>query len=122
MGWATPPTPLAARFDRLLPVDPRVERRLMFGCPCAFAAGRMCAGLFRDQLFLRLPEPTRIKVLALPGAGPFEPRPGRVMREYVCVPADHRRVREWLAAAVEYAASLPARAPRRRRRATVRPR
>ncbi|MDX2170948.1 MAG: TfoX/Sxy family protein [Deltaproteobacteria bacterium] len=116
MGWATPPPALVARFARLLPADPRVERRQMFGCPCAFADGRMFAGLFRDRLFVRLPEAMRGKLMALAGAGPFEPRPGQVMREYVCVPAAHRRVREWLAASAEYTAGLPARPARRRRR------
>ena len=45
--------------------------------------GNMFAGLFRDRLILKLPQPVRMKLFELPGAAPFEPMPGRVMGEFV---------------------------------------
>jgi len=93
----------------------------MFGCPCAFVGGQMFAGVFRDQLFVRLGSEARDALLAEPGARPFEPTPGRVMREYVCVPRplQDRRVSAWIAAARDYATSLPPKPPRRRARAAA---
>ena len=125
MAWAKPSPRLIARFDRALPADPRIERRQMFGCPCAFTGGQMFAGLFQEQLFVRLGEAERAALLAEPGAAPFVPMPGRVMREYVCVPRPltSRRLPQWLLAAFAYAASLPPKATRpRTRRAVRRPR
>jgi TfoX/Sxy family transcriptional regulator of competence genes len=87
------------------------ERRQMFGCPCAFTNGQMCAGLFADQLFVRLGDAERAELLALPGARPFEPVPGRRMREYAVVPPsvldDGKALRDWIGKAVRYARSLP---------------
>jgi hypothetical protein len=45
MVWQKSPAALIARFDELLPKDPRVARRKMFGYPAAFVNGRMFAGL-----------------------------------------------------------------------------
>lgn len=118
MAWAEPSPRLMARFERALPVDPLVERRQMFGCPCAFTGGQMFAGVFQDRLFVRLDAAARAALLAEPGAAPFAPMPGRVMREYVCVPRPltTRRLPRWLAAAFAYARGLPPKPARRSRR------
>lgn len=105
-----------ARFDGGLPDDPRCQRRQMFGCPAAFVNGHMFAGLHQESLFVRLDADDRA-ALQRAGGQPFEPLPGRVMREYVCVPAavrdDGRRLRRWVSKAFAYASSLP---PKRRGR------
>ena len=92
----------------------------MFGCPCAFVAGNMFSGLFQDRAMLRLPPDEREKFLALPGAAPFEPMPGRVMKEYAVVPkaivSDRAALRRWLRKAFDYAASLPVKRKRGGRR------
>ncbi len=46
----------------------------------------MLCGVFADRLMLRLSDEDRARFLKLPGARPFEPTPGRVMKEYVEVP------------------------------------
>ena len=110
------PPELIAAFDAALPDDPRIERRQMFGYPAAFTGGNLFAGLHEDDLLVRLAETERAKLLAEAGARVFEPMPGRPMREYVLVPprfhADRRALRAWIARALEYTASLPAKSPR----------
>jgi len=117
MAFARPSPELVAAFDAALPADPRVERRSMFGQPCAFVAGRMFAALHEERLALRLPDDRRAELLAQDGA-PFEPSPGRVMREYVVVPgavrSDPPRLRAWLGHAFRHAAALGPKPPRRR--------
>ena len=57
MEWDTSPDTLIQTFHNALPNDPRLERRKMFGYPCSFVEGRLIAGLHKDSLFVRLPEP-----------------------------------------------------------------
>jgi TfoX/Sxy family transcriptional regulator of competence genes len=114
--WTRSPVWLVQAFDAALPSDASIERRQMFGYPAAFVRGNMAAGLFREQLIVRLPERRRAELLAEPGSTPFEPMPGRPMKEYVVVsPAlvsDSRELKRWIGEAATYAASLPARASR----------
>jgi len=110
MSWKKSPPELIARFDEALPRDPRVERRQMFGYPCAFTNGNMFTGLHQDKLFVRLAEKERGELLRRAGARPFEPMPGRPMAEYVVVPDSlpRQQLAKWIAAALEYASALPA--------------
>ncbi|HXU46941.1 MAG TPA: TfoX/Sxy family protein [Thermoanaerobaculia bacterium] len=114
MKWTPAPDWLIAAFDPLVPDDPRVERRKMFGYPCAFACDNMFIGLHRDNLVMRLGEADRERFLAEEKSEIFSPFPGRLMREYVVVPHALIRKRtatleEWIGRSLEYAASLPAR-------------
>jgi hypothetical protein len=116
MSWRPAPAALVERFAALLPDDPRVERRTMFGYPCAFLGGNLFTGLFQERMMLRLPEPARAEFLRLAGAAVFEPMPGRPMREYVVVPAaliaDTPGIGAWLSRALAFAASLPVKLPK----------
>jgi TfoX/Sxy family transcriptional regulator of competence genes len=89
---------------------PGATPRKMFGCPCSFVNGNMFAGVFADSLFLRLPVDERL-AFAKFGARPFEPLPGRVMREYVVVPPGtlkaKARLNAWIEKSFAYAAALP---------------
>jgi len=113
------PPALAEAFARALPDDPRVERRQMFGYPCAFVGGNMFAGLFQDRMFVRLAEPEREELLALPGGGPFEPMPGRPMKDYATVPpqvsGDRAALARWIGRALAHGASLPPKEPKAKR-------
>jgi TfoX/Sxy family transcriptional regulator of competence genes len=117
MRFEKSPPSLVALFESQI-AGTGADRRQMFGCPCAFVSGQMCAGLFADQLFLRLGEAERAALLAVAGARPFEPMPGRPMREYVAVPpsllADAASLRSWIGKAVAYARSLPPKGKRAR--------
>ena len=101
---------LIQTFEEVFPGPPAVARK-MFGYPAAFVNGNMFSGLFQDQLILRLPEESRKELLAVPGAKPFEPMPGRAMREYVVAPPalfeDRKRLSSWVGKALAYGASLP---------------
>jgi TfoX/Sxy family transcriptional regulator of competence genes len=95
-------------FDAALPQG--VERRKMFGYPAAFVHGNMAAGLHEAGLVLRLGPDDREALLSA-GGKPFEPMPGRPMKDFVVAPAamaSHLdEVAQWLGRAVTYAKSLP---------------
>lgn len=72
-------------FTKLVPGGPTVTLRPMFGNLAAFVNGNMFAGLFGEDLFVRLPEEESAKVKSQ-GGHDFEPMAGRAMRGYVTVP------------------------------------
>jgi TfoX/Sxy family transcriptional regulator of competence genes len=95
-------------FRALVPDDERVTVRPMFGSVAAFAGGQMFMCLFADELYFRLGEADRGRLLAA-GGSPLEPMPGRPMREYVALPqwqSASAPVHEWALRALDYAFSL----------------
>lgn len=105
-------TPAAtSAFLALIPKDPALTTRPMFGNMAAFINGNMFAGLFGDQLFVRLPEAEREK-LKKQGGRDFEPMPGRAMTGYVCVAAGWRArpapARTSIAQALTWTRQMPA--------------
>ena len=111
MAWRKSPASLVALFEAVLPDDPRLERRQMFGYPCTFLHGNMCVGLHQEDLVLRLDEAGRAALLAVPGAAPFEPMPGRPMKGYfVAGPRlleNPEALRSFVLRSVAHVASLP---------------
>jgi len=77
-------------FDSVLPDDPRVSARPMFGNVAGFVKGNMFTGLFGNDLFVRLSEADRSELLVEPGATVKEPMTGRPMKEYVVLPTGWR--------------------------------
>jgi hypothetical protein len=110
-GWTKSPPELVVRFEAAISRQPGAERRIMFGFPAAFFGGNLATCLFQDTWAIRLAAPERGELLALPDARPFEPVPGRRMREYVVMPAavvaDDAALDAWLTRAAAHAASLP---------------
>lgn len=110
MAWQKAPQAMIELFERIVPDDPRAERRKMFGYPCCFVNGNMFMGLHEDKLVVRLPADARKEFLRM-GASKFEPFPGRVMKEYVVPPkimlADDASLRVVTDRALAYGASLP---------------
>lgn len=91
---------------------PDVTRRPMFGYKCAWVGGNMVTGLFADDWWVRLSEADRDALLALPGAHPFEPMPGRAMGRYVVLPDDvvaagGPELDTWLTKALDVTRALP---------------
>jgi hypothetical protein len=125
MPWEKPSAELTARFDAWLPDDARVERRRMFGCPCAFVGGNMFCGLHERNVIVRLPGPRRDQMLADQRAAPFTVM-GRTMREYVAVsgalPRGEKEMAALIADAFAYASALPPKSPKPRKPATPRTR
>lgn len=116
---------IARRLDSLvlsaLPDDPGVERRKMFGYPCAFVGGNLFTGLHQENIIVRLAEKDRVVAIDKKGARLFEPMAGRPMREYVVLPqaavAGREELAAWLRRGLSYAASLPPKAKKAGRKA-----
>ncbi len=106
------PPDLVARFDAVASRHPEAQRRKMFGYPALFIGGNMATGLFTDRWVVRLTEADTTALLALPGAGPFSPMPGRTMTGWGVLPADvvadDTALEAWVARAFAFAGSLPA--------------
>jgi TfoX/Sxy family transcriptional regulator of competence genes len=116
-GIAMPrPTAAAApAFSELVRDDPAVTARPMFGNPAAVVNGNMFTGLFGDDLFVRLSDDDATRLHAAGGAD-FAPMAGRPMQGYTTLPqpwqSDVESARRWLTISLEWARSLPAKAPR----------
>jgi TfoX/Sxy family transcriptional regulator of competence genes len=99
-----------AVFTRLVPGGPTVTMRPMFGNLSAFVNGNMFAGLFGEDLFVRLSEDDSARVRKQ-GGRDFEVMPGRAMRGYVTVPsgwhAKPAATTAWIATALEFTAKMP---------------
>jgi hypothetical protein len=84
----------------------------MFGYPALFVGGNLVTGLFARQWMIRLPDDDRAELLAIPGAAPFEPMPGRAMRRYATLPpeivADDTALSAWIRRAIAFGQTLPA--------------
>jgi TfoX/Sxy family transcriptional regulator of competence genes len=109
--WEKSPGALVQLFDRVLPEGPNIERRKMFGYPCAFVNGYMFAGLFAKQMFVRLSAEARLSMIAEHDAKPLEPMPGRPMKDYIIVPTalmiHEPALRALIAQALAFGTSLP---------------
>ena len=118
--WRKSPEDLIALFQAALPDDPRIERRKMFGYPCAFVAGNLFTGLHQENVIVRLAERDRVAAIGK-GARLFEPMSGRPMREYIVLPesalANRGALAAWLQQGLNYAASLPPKAKKPGRKA-----
>jgi len=101
---------LVSLFDRVVPADPAVERRKMFGYPAAFVRGHMFAGLHEDRLVLRLGDDALAEAKQR-GAQDFEPMSGRPMRGWVVVPrevlADVGLTGRWITRALRHVSQMP---------------
>jgi TfoX/Sxy family transcriptional regulator of competence genes len=101
-----------ARFSSLLPDDPRVEVKPMFGNLGAFVHGNMFMGLFGPQIGVKLPDADQ-RELVEAGGGPFGPEQ-RPMGGYVSLPSGctGSDAGPWIAKALAYVASLPPKKPK----------
>jgi len=84
--WTKAPDSLVALFARSIEALPGIETKKMFGYPDAFVNGNMFSSLFQSGVILRLSDDDRAACASRYGAQPFEPMPGRPMREYVVLP------------------------------------
>ena len=102
-------------FESLLPEEPRISVRPMFGNLAAFVNGNMFSGVFGDEIFVRLDQDGRAELLET-GGGEFAPMPGRAMREYGTLPPSWRDdadlARKWLERSLDVASELPPKATR----------
>lgn len=105
--------PAKAAFQKLLPPDPAVTTRPMFGNLSAFVNGNMFCGVFGDDLFVRVSDEDQAKIRKQ-GGKPFEPMAGRAMSGYVIVPSGWEKkpeaARAWVTSALTWSKKLPPKA------------
>jgi TfoX/Sxy family transcriptional regulator of competence genes len=92
-----------------------VEKKIMFGAPVYTVNRNMFAGVHASNIFLRLSETDRKRIVAdYDEAAPFEPVRGHVMKEYVTVPPslheDRKAFQTGLRRAYDFASKLPTKA------------
>jgi TfoX/Sxy family transcriptional regulator of competence genes len=102
-----------AAFQKLVPPDPNVTTRPMFGNLAGFVNGNMFCGLFGEDLFVRVSDDDQARVRKQ-GGRPFEPMPGRAMTGYVMVPVGWQKKPDatsaWIVTALVWTGTLPAKA------------
>ena len=119
MGWKKPSEELSKFLEeRMVPFD--VKKKMMFGCPVYFANENMISGVFENDIFIRLSEQDRKKIISESDeVMPFEPVKGRVMKEYVVLPDslynDPEKFQELLRSSYEYVSSLPAKQKKKKK-------
>jgi TfoX/Sxy family transcriptional regulator of competence genes len=89
MKMPKPSEEAKAAFARIVPDEPAVTLRPMFGQLSAFVNGNMFCGIFGEELMLRLP-PADIEAVKKLGGRDFEPMAGHKMGGYVVVPGNWR--------------------------------
>lgn len=104
-----------ARFRGLISQAPGVEVKPMFGSLGAFINGNMFAGLFGDDVGVKLDAAGLAELASLPGNGPFGP-PGRPMGGYLALPADldADALTAWADRARDHVATFPPKLKRAR--------
>ena len=78
-----------AAFARVVPDEPAVTLKPMFGQMSAFVNGNMFCGIYGEELVVRLP-PAEIEAVKNQGGRDFEPVAGHKMGGYVVVPGNWR--------------------------------
>ncbi|HLO12439.1 MAG TPA: TfoX/Sxy family protein [Pseudoneobacillus sp.] len=115
MSMPRPDEESKAFFASVVPVDPRITIKPMFGNIGSFINGNMFGGLFGNQIFVRLPENERLLLLEEEGASEFSPMPGRAMKEYVTLPEKWRNetemIHEWIQKSLDWVGAMPEKLP-----------
>lgn len=109
------------RFRRIVPDQPDVVVKPMFGNLGAFVNGNMFAGLFGSTIGVKLSDADRELLESSERTVPFGPAE-RPMGGYTGLPevwneegdGDDTRARAWAEKALEYVATLPAKEPKAR--------
>lgn len=102
-------------FAAVMPGDPHIHIRPMFGNLAGFINGNMFVGLYGQQIFVRLPEDERTRLMEQEGAALFSPMPGKPMKEYVTLPEEWRdepgKITAWIEQSLQWAGGMPEKVP-----------
>ncbi len=120
MTWEKADRELIALLEKSL-AEYNCDRKFMFGSPTFFINNNMFAGVHQRTIILRLSESDREEIVAAHAqVRPFQPMPGRFMKEYIALPEalcrNETEFRKWLERAYKYTRSLPPKEPKRRAR------
>lgn len=115
MKMPKPSEEAKAALARVVPDEPAVTIKPMFGQMSGFVNGNMFIGIFGDDLILRLPDDEIAKVKKQ-GGRDFEPMAGHKMGGYVVYAGawQARPPRELISRALEHARKLPAKKPKKK--------
>jgi TfoX/Sxy family transcriptional regulator of competence genes len=117
MTWEKSSAALADLFSELVPKQPNVEQKKMFGWPCGFVNGNLFAGLHKESMLFRLSEKDQAAFLRLDGAADFEPMPGRKMKGYTILSdplaRDRKELAKWIGRSLEHVRGLPSKAKKK---------
>jgi TfoX/Sxy family transcriptional regulator of competence genes len=104
-----------AALARVIPDEPAVTIKPMFGQMSGFVNGNMFVGIFGDELILRLPEDDIAKVKKS-GGRDFEPMAGHKMGGYVVYSGawQQRPPGDLIKRALEHARKMPAKKPKKK--------
>lgn len=105
-------------FEQALTDDDRIERKKMFGSPCAFVNRQMFFGTFEDTLVARV-GPDRVRTLAAEeGLQVFTLSPDKQWDDYVQLAptADPAKLADLATEALAWTAALPKKVKRPERR------
>ena len=112
-----PDQPTIDLFKSLVPDDPNVTVRPMFGNFSAFVNGNMFFGLFGNDLFVRLSGADQAQLLKEKGASNLEPMKGKPMKDYVVLPSSWKSepetVRAWVSKSLAWSSKLPSKKTKR---------
>jgi TfoX/Sxy family transcriptional regulator of competence genes len=102
-------------FAAVMPGDPHIHIHPMFGNLAGFINGNMFVGLYGQQIFVRLPEDERTRLMEQEGAALFSPMPGKPMKEYVTLPEEWRdepgKITAWIEQSLQWAGAMPEKVP-----------
>lgn len=100
--WQKPSEQTISIYLNIVSLLDGVEKRKMFGCPCAFVNGIMFFGVYQDQLFLRMGEEQREQLNQILPIKSFSPM-GKVMKAYIAIPTEIVKEQEKLLTIVKSA-------------------
>ena len=124
MTMPKPSEEAKAAFQKLVPPDPAVTTRPMFGNLAGFVNGNMFCGLFGEDLFVRVSDDDQANVRKQGGRA-FEPMPGRAMTGYVVVPVGWQKkpdsTRVWIVTALKWSRQLPSKDNAKAKKPPLRP-
>src|SRR5438874_2895612 len=86
MAWKKSSEEAVKRFVGALPNAAARGRRKMFGYEACFVAGGFWAGMYQDDIVLKLPDEVKDAQPALTNAAHFDPMGGRPMKQWWVVP------------------------------------
>jgi hypothetical protein len=86
MAWKKSSDIAVKRFLQALPEAAQGGRRKMFGYEACFVNGGFWAGMYQDDIVIKLPDAVKAATKSLSGAVPFDPMGGRPMKSWWVIP------------------------------------
>ena len=115
MHMPRPSDEAKAAFARVVPDEPAITIKPMFGQMSAFVNGNMFCGIYGEEFIVRLPA-DEIAKIKKHGGRDFEPVAGHKMGGYVVVPGDWRAKppTALIKRALEETRKMPAKKPKKK--------